>query len=399
MKLKFTINELLFEMFLFFSLSGCVLKNMIGKWEPIYDTYTFVSQSRLGTILSNISILLLLILTVRNIIKYKTQFSGTVIFFNILIIFYYFLWTVISLKSNSFKTVFFESLSTNVIILVLTFSLGFDLRIWNILKSRLKCINLLLAIAFFIALLSFWNVYGIKWPTNASYKGIFTYWITSAWLLNFIFINDKKSRKYLCFINFSLILAAFITQSRAWVLQTLILLFVFFIFHDNKNKIFKIFMTLLSLLIVVIIISYAFPNITGNLFNRGLEDTRSGQYVVFFSQHNVSDLFFGLGLNASYKYLGNNFYHYFDNQFMFIMFHYGVLPVVHWLIVYFSLFKKKINKNSENVSIVTAAKYVGIFTLMAYLGLSTYYQIEFGYSSCLIMILFGKAMKSIDLRG
>ena len=98
----------------------------------------------------------------------------------------------------------------------------------------------------------------------------------------------------------------------------------------------------LFIVIAIVGISYIFPNITGSLFERGFEDTRSGQYVVFFlnNTHGMI-LLLGLGLNATYTYLGNDFYPYFDNQFMFIMFHYGILPVISWIVVYCCVFKGK----------------------------------------------------------
>lgn len=39
----------------------------------------------------------------------------------------------------------------------------------------------------------------------------------------------------------------------------------------------------LFIVIAIVGISYIFPNITGSLFERGFEDTRSGQYVVFLN--------------------------------------------------------------------------------------------------------------------
>lgn len=398
MRRKFTINEILFEAYIFCAIVGGIFKCVIGRWEPIYDTYRFVSQGRIGTLLSSLSFLILLILIFRCNIKYQKQMPKKIVYLNTILLCYYFVWTMISLRNNSIQSVFFDGLATSIILLTLTCSLGFDSAIWNIVKKRILFISSILGVIFFLAVFSFWGQYGMKWPTNASYKGVFTYWITSVWILTFIYYNDKKKRKIIYLMNSMVVIAAFITQSRAWVLQTLILLFVTFVLSGRRNKGFKILMGCLLVLIALVGISYIFPNVTGSLFKRGLEDTRSGQYVVFFSQHKFSDLFLGLGLNATYRYLGNSFYPYFDNQFMFIMFHYGMLPVTAWLTVYFSLFKRKRLHITEDIQIAQAAKYVGTFVLMAYLGLSTYYQIELGYSSVLIMILFGNAIKRIYAR-
>jgi hypothetical protein len=43
--------------------------------------------------------------------------------------------------------------------------------------------------------------------------------------------------------------------------------------------------------------------------------------------------------------------------------------------------------------VIRAAKFVGFFVLLAYMGVSTYYQIELGYSGVIVMMLIGKALR------
>lgn len=308
-------------------------------------------------------------------------------------ILYYLIWTVLALDKAPVQSVFFESISTSVILLPVSALLGFDDNIWNILKNKLPRINILLCCCFYVAVFSFWANYGINWPMNASYKGIFSCWFTSASIMTFIDFTQKDKRK-LIYCNLLLIIAAaFITQSRAWVLQTLILLFIFVAVLGNRNRFVKILMGFLLIIIAILGVSYVFPEITGNLFNRGLEDTRSGQYVIFFAQHSWEDLIFGLGINASYRYLGNANYTYFDNQFMFVMFHYGIFPVIAWLCAYASALKGSKIYNEQSRIVIQAAKFVGFFVLLAYMGVSTYYQIELGYSGVIVMMLIGKALR------
>ena len=78
---------------------------------------------------------------------------------------------------------------------------------------------------------------------------------------------------------------------------------------------------------------------------------------------------------------------------MFIMFHYGIFPVIVWLCVYASIYKSNKINNDQNKVIIQAAKFVGLFVLLAYMGVSTYYQIELGYNGVIVMILIGKALK------
>mgnify|MGYP004572951531 FL=1 len=395
MRTKYTINELLFKLYLICVVLGCLLRNMLGEWKTIYDTYTFVSKGRWGTFFLSFSSIILFVLIFRCIIHYIKKVHAGIRILLISLIFYYLIWTVLSLDKAPIQSVFFEAISTSVILLPLSSLLGFDDNIWNILKNELSRINLLLCCCFYIAAFSFWSNYGINWPMNASYKGIFSCWFTSACIMTFIDFSKKNKRKIIYCNLLFIIVAAFITQSRAWVLQTLILLFVFVAVLGNRNRYVKFLMGLLLIFIAILGVSYVFPDITGNLFNRGVEDTRSGQYVIFFAQHSWKDLIFGLGINASYRYLGNINYTYFDNQFMFVMFHYGIFPVIVWLCVYASILKNSKIYNEQNRIVIQAAKFVGLFVLLAYMGVSTYYQIELGYNGVIVMILIGKALREI----
>lgn len=393
MRTKYTINELLFKAYLICVVLGCILRNMFGEWEPIYDTYTFVSKGRWGTFFLSFSSIILFVLIFRCSIHYIKKIHVGIRILLISLIFYYLIWTILSLDKAPIQSVFFEAISTSVILLPVSALLGFDDNIWNILKDELLRINLLFCCCFYIAVFSFWSNYGINWPMNASYKGIFSCWFTSACIMTFIEFPQKNKRKIIYCNLLFIIAAAFITQSRGWVLQTLILLFIFVAVLGNRNRYVKILMGFLLIIIAVLGVSYVFPEITGNLFNRGLEDTRSGQYVIFFAQHSWEDLIFGLGINASYRYLGNANYSYFDNQFMFVMFHYGIFPVIVWLCVYASVFKNSRVYNEQNRIVLQAAKFVGLFILLAYMGVSTYYQIELGYNGVIVMILIGKALR------
>lgn len=49
--------------------------------------------------------------------------------------------------------------------------------------------------------------------------------------------------------------------------------------------------------------------------------------------------------------------------------------------------------NEQSRIVIRAAKFVGFFVLLAYMGVSTYYQIELGYSGVIVMMLIGKALR------
>ena len=67
--------------------------------------------------------------------------------------------------------------------------------------------------------------------------------------------------------------------------------------------------------------------------------------------------------------------------------------MIAWLCVYTSTLKGSKIYNEQSRIVIRAAKFVGFFVLLAYMGVSTYYQIELGYSSVIVMMLIGKALR------
>ena len=93
MRTKHTINELLFKAYLICVVLGCILRNMFGEWEPIYDTYTFVSKGRWGTFFLSFSSIILFVLIFRCSIHYIKKIHVGIRILLISLIFYYLIWT------------------------------------------------------------------------------------------------------------------------------------------------------------------------------------------------------------------------------------------------------------------------------------------------------------------
>ena len=117
MRTKYTINELLFKLYLICVVLGCLLRNMLGEWKTIYDTYTFVSKGRWGTFFLSFSSIILFVLIFRCIIHYIKKVHAGIRILLISLIFYYLIWTVLSLDKAPIQSVFFEAISTSVILL------------------------------------------------------------------------------------------------------------------------------------------------------------------------------------------------------------------------------------------------------------------------------------------
>ena len=156
MRTKYTINELIFEIYLICVILGSLLRNMLGEWEPVYDTYRFVSKGRWGTFFLSFSSIIILVLIFRCFIQYIKKVHAGIRILIISSIIYYLIWTVLALDKAPAQSVFFESISTSVILLPVAALLGFDDNIWNILENKLPYINILFCCCFYIAVFSFW---------------------------------------------------------------------------------------------------------------------------------------------------------------------------------------------------------------------------------------------------
>lgn len=136
MKLKYTINELLFEAVCTFSILGMIFRNSIGSWEPWYEFYTFTSHSRIGTLCLYLANIFLLILVFRCFWKYKNKVYFVFKLFGYALILYFAVWTFVSLSNSTLTEVFFGPVSTTVILVPLLFYVGFDEQLWRRIKKQ-----------------------------------------------------------------------------------------------------------------------------------------------------------------------------------------------------------------------------------------------------------------------
>ncbi len=396
LKLKFTISEFLYFVVLFGFIIDIFATNTMGSWEKGRVSYSFMSDTpAFVKILLFVSCVALMALVFYCFLRYINKTNLTIAIVNVFLVLYFIIWTIISFNTNSVKDVLL-SFSTAVILIPLMIYLGFNERIWNMTIKIMPILAIVFIIMTFISANIFWSKYGFVQAGNATFKGFFSAAISSMWLLCLSGRYDKK--KFVFVLTILLIIAAFITRSRSWVLQSFLLLLALMITSNektsSKTKVLKFVEVLIVISVVFFALTYIFPDLTGALFERGLEDTRTGQYEIFFKKYSFSDLILGCGMNASYSYMGNSNYKYFDNQFIFIMFHYGMPTVVGLLVSYFSLYSKKnTTTNSENKFEIKGAKISILFLFAAYLGLSIFYQVAFDFKAMILMIQLGHALK------
>ena len=73
---------------------------MLGEWEPVYDTYRFVSKGRWGTFFLSFSSIIILVLIFRCFIQYIKKVHAGIRILIISSIIYYLIWTVLALAVN-----------------------------------------------------------------------------------------------------------------------------------------------------------------------------------------------------------------------------------------------------------------------------------------------------------
>ncbi len=145
------------------------------------------------------------------------------------------------------------------------------------------------------------------------------------------------------------------------------------------------------------LLSMAAPERVLALKERLNEDTRSSQYTQFFQQVPVESLILGLGPKATYTYNDRANYDYIDNQFLFILFKFGlpvllgysaiaIWPGLHLLIIAGS-------KQQRLIGVIF------VFWTLAGLGVAIYHAITLNPQNFAVILLAGRAFSLTKTAG
>jgi hypothetical protein len=137
------------------------------------------------------------------------------------------------------------------------------------------------------------------------------------------------------------------------------------------------------------LLSVAVPDRVEVFKGRLLEDTRSGQYSKFFQQVPVTSLITGLGPKATYTLNDRANYDYIDNQFLFILFKFG-LPVLlgYCAVVIWPGLRLLIGAGSQQ------QRQLGVlfaFWTLATLGVSIFHAITVNPQNLAVVLFAGRA--------
>lgn len=219
--------------------------------------------------------------------------------------------------------------------------------------------------------------------------GISFLWVT-------LVLSDERDCGYMFKVGLCMLsmVVAFLLAGRSWVIQSILSLLLVSVSSSSSNKRMRRASFIICVAVVAFLaIGSVFPDVMGTFTERLNEDTRSGQYEVFFAQVDPLTLILGNGSTAGYVYGTQSNYLYFDNQFLYLAFHYGVIPVLTLVFVLLSVIFSKCGGE------LGGARFVAIFYMMALLGLSNYYSFDMNVGIVALFISFGATIDWRDLNG
>ena len=195
-----------------------------------------------------------------------------------------------------------------------------------------------------------------------------------------------KKRIVLCCV---LALTALLLSVRSWVIQASALAIYCSISSNDAhagNKLRRLVLIAGMGLIASMLVIQLMPDVFGTFFDRLLEDTRTGQYEAFFQQVDPKDLIFGSGAFAGYVYGANQNYLYFDNQLLYLSFHFGIVPV---LCLVWVLIRVVAGGRTFYVEGNGSRRFCAMMYALALCGLSTYCSYEINVGIVILFLSFG----------
>lgn len=387
------VNSMLLYVAVFVSLMKMLIYSTHGTWVLSYGNY-YSYQAASGNFASVLAPALVLFLIL--LYNSKILFRRKDLFWVLLCIFPFVFWSIVEFVNGEGVNVWLGSIPTTACLLPLFFLLG---RVDSLFK-HFKTVALILTMGYFsITLYSALDFYSsVGFGNHILFmpgKTSLSFAMLSLWVYLFSDFKKKENMKVLWFkIGLILLglLCSLLIVSRSWSIQCLLLLVAYLILSsDLKARLLTIMGMVLGVFVILVFLEPYLSSVILPLIDRVREDTRTGQFQVFFSQVDSWRLLFGSGMNATYVFRGEE-YRFFDNQFIFEAFHYGCLHILPLLWFFFRTLRVSVGKIKEvgKRKSYLGAKFVVIMFLLAMGGLSVYFRYDWTLPTALLLMFFGK---------
>lgn len=278
------------------------------------------------------------------------------------------------------------------ILLVLLLTIGYSDEMWATIKKMIFPLLILFTAVGFYEIIDAYIKFQFSKRITASGP---MYTSIIALFLSYIMILFNKEKvvqhKYLYLAILIFISISFIVlQSRSWLIHCVVL-FILFIHNatNKKNKALKYLFFILLIVLIFVILFFNFNELFEGIIDRfsNAGDTRSEQLNAFFSQVSFIDLILGGGTNATYVCFGGP-YSFIDNQVLFFLFRYGLLPTfIYLFFVFIYPFYRIVKTKKFDLFYLYI---LNVAWLCSMLGVSIYFNIKLDLTNVLILILSGR---------
>lgn len=377
----------------FLALIRMLIYSTRGEWLLSHGNYYSyqVARGHFGSVPAAAIVLLLILLYNSRLLLRRKD-----LFWVLFCIVPFTFWSIVEFGNGEGINVWLGSVPTTACLLPLFFLLGRE----ESLSKHFKTMALILTVGYFLitlySALDFYTSVGfgnhiLFMPGKIS----LSFAMLCLWVYLFSDLKKAESVKVLWFkIGLILVglLCSLLIVSRSWSIQCVLLLAAYLMLSsDLKGKIVTIIGMIFGVLAILLFLEPYLSSVVFPLIDRVKEDTRTGQFQLFFDQVDSWRLLFGSGMNATYVFRGEE-YKFFDNQFIFEAFHYGcfhLLPLLCFLFRTLRVAVGKIRDLGRRRSYL-GAKFVVIAFLLAMGGLSVYFRYDWTLPTALFLMFVGK---------
>ena len=244
----------------------------------------------------------------------------------------------------------------------------------------LKMIKLLLWISMVLAIagILFTLKLGVGFDRMAAHMQLRLIAVNLVWLSPIVLFFHYKKYKIITLSIFGLsFLFSLIIVTRSFLLIHVIV-FLFFMRVILKKKIGGL---ILGLVVTILGIIYLAPqlgvveNALNLLSERGNDDTRSMQIVLFLADIDYKDFIWGAGINSTWNWSSIGEYQWLDNQVLLTAWWAGLVPICTYLLIFVKptykfIFKSKVNPQIKGVAFILFIWILGLLGFGIYISIS-----------------------------
>ena len=313
-------------------------------------------------------------------------------------------WTVIDIHNGYTLNDVFGSTTLNPLtfLMFLTVYAGLNEKIWERCVRVCRTLSVFLIFGSLVYTIIFLTQYGSK---SISYSPQIILLSQGFWLLAVRAIatdNTKRdiTAEFLILITFA---CSVLYNSRGWIIQTVLLLFMYIYFHRIKLFTVKGIIAFISIVVAIVVgyhlvMTYMPDRVTSLMlkFATGSQ-SRTWQYDLLFDQYSFTDFIFGKGSFASYETTTYGTFMYFDNTFMNLIMKFGLLTTICTLVFLIvplgGILKKGRSERKEVASVL-------FLFFLAMIGFSVYCDLNFDLKFLIVCVLIGRYdYLKTDIRG